>query len=97
MAGALASQGSLQAGSTPSDAYVIPMDIGVGFSFHPDLGTFAYFLDPRLSMDFRNIVGTLQGSALFWTAIRPGAEIRLFKPLFFGGGSTKAISQRVAV
>jgi len=86
VAGALASQGSLPAGSPPSDAYVIPMDIGVGLSIHPDLGTFAYFLDPRLSMDFRNLVGTLQGSALLWTAIHAGAEIRLFNLFVLRGG-----------
>ncbi len=75
--GTLALQGNLPAGSPVSDTYTIPMDVGVGFSFHPDLGKFKYFMDPWLSMDLRNIVGALNGTALFWTCVHVGAEVKL--------------------
>jgi hypothetical protein len=53
------------------------MDIGIGAAFHPDLGDFRYFVDPRISVDFRNIVGAIDGSAVFWTLLHAGAEVRL--------------------
>jgi hypothetical protein len=84
--GTLASQGRLPIGSSVSDTYTIPMDIGVGFSFHPDLGTFRYFVDPVLSLDLRNINGAIDGTALFWTCIHAGAEIKVFNLLVLRAG-----------
>lgn len=76
--GSLSSRGTFPAGTSVPDSYVIPMDIGVGVTFHPDLGTFAYFLDPRLSIDLRNIGGAIDGSAIFWTCVHAGAEAKVF-------------------
>ncbi|MGO9411559.1 MAG: hypothetical protein ACLQCB_12515 [Spirochaetia bacterium] len=84
--GSLASQGSLPAGSSVSDTYTIPMDIGIGLSFHPDLGSFRHFVDPVLSLDLRNINGALDGSALFWTCVHAGAELKVFNLFMLRAG-----------
>lgn len=84
--GTLASQGKFPAGGSVSDTYLIPMDIGVGIAFHPDLGTFKNFVDPRFSADFRNIVGALDGSAVVWTLLHAGAEVRLLNMFTLRGG-----------
>ncbi len=73
----LASQGRFPAGTSVSDTYVIPMDVGIGFSFHPDLGSTKRFVDPRFVMDFRNINGAINGTAIFWTLLHAGAEVKL--------------------
>ncbi|MGA2378435.1 MAG: hypothetical protein ABSG85_03935 [Spirochaetia bacterium] len=59
-----------------ADQYVIPMDIGVGVSFHPDFGTFNNIIDPSISFDMRNIVGALSGTASLWTLLHLGVETR---------------------
>ncbi len=84
--GTLASQGRLPAGSSVSDTYSIPMDIGIGATFHPDLGKARYFVDPLLSVELHNINGAVGGTALFWTCIHAGAEIRLFNLLALRAG-----------
>jgi hypothetical protein len=70
-------RGAFPAGSPATDTYLIPMDVGVGISFHPDLGSAQYFVDPRISVDFRNIAGALDGSAIVWTLLHAGVELRL--------------------
>ena len=61
-----------------ADQYVIPMDIGIGVSFHPDFGTFNNIIDPSISFDIRNIVGGLAGTASPWTLLHLGIEARFF-------------------
>ena len=82
----LASLGRFPAGSSVSDTFVIPMDIGVGISFHPDLGTTQHLVDPRFSVDFRNIVGAIDGSADVWTLLHAGGEVRFFNVFTLRGG-----------
>ena len=84
--GSLASHGALPAGSPASDSYVIPMDVGAGISIHPDLGNVRYFVDPRLSADFRNIIGALDGSAVVWTLLHAGVEVKLLNMFTLSGG-----------
>jgi len=84
--GNLASFGGFPPGSSPSNTYVIPMDVGVGFSFHPDLGRANDFLDPSISFDMQNIIGAINGTADFWTLLHAGTEIRLMNVLTFRGG-----------
>ena len=84
--GALATQGNLPAGSSVPDTYTIPMDVGVGLSAHPDLGSFRYFMDPSLGIDLRNIIGALNGTALFWSCVHVGAELKLLNLLVLRGG-----------
>jgi hypothetical protein len=84
--GTLASQGRLPAGSSVSDSYAIPMDIGVGLTFHPDLGRVRYFVDPLLSVELHNINGALGGTSMFWTCIHAGTELRLFNLLALRAG-----------
>ena len=84
--GTLSGQGRLPVGSSVSDTYSIPMDIGVGGAFHPDLGKVRYFVDPLLSLDLRNLNGALTGSSLFWTCIHLGAELKVFNLLVFRAG-----------
>jgi hypothetical protein len=79
------------------DSYVIPMDIGMGVSFHPDFGTFNNYVDPSISFDMRNIVGGLAGTVSMWTLLHLGIEARFLSfftlrtginqgYLTFGGG-----------
>ena len=79
-------RGAFPAGGQVSDTYEIPMDIGVGISFHPDLGTVRYFVDPRISVDFRNMVGAFDGSAVVWTLLHAGVEVRLLNMFTLSGG-----------
>jgi hypothetical protein len=60
-----------------SDTYTIPMDVTLGFSFHPDLGTVSNIIDPSLSVDLGDLVGTLSGDRSVWTALHVGADLRL--------------------
>lgn len=93
----LASQAGFPSGSSVSDTYVIPMDVGLGFAVRPDLGRGNLFFDPVISFDMRDIIGAIDGSADFWTLLHAGAEIRLLSMftvraglnqgyLTFGGG-----------
>jgi len=84
--GSLGAHGTFPAGSQASDTYVIPMDIGFGVTFHPDLGDFRYFVDPRISVDLRNINGAIDGSAVFWTLLHAGAEVRLLNTFAIRAG-----------
>lgn len=84
--GTLASQGAFPTGGSVSDKYLIPMDIGVGISFHPELGSIKYLVDPRFSADFRNIVGAVDGSAVVWTLLHAGVEVRLLNMFTLSGG-----------
>ena len=60
-----------------SDQYVIPMDIGMGVTFHPDFGTFNNILDPSVSLEMRNIVGALAGTAVPWTLLHFGIDAKI--------------------
>ena len=84
--GSLASHGSFPSGSSISDTYVIPMNVGLGFAFHPDLGSTGLFFDPTLSFDMQNILGAIDGSADFWTLLHAGTEIRLMNLFAIRGG-----------
>jgi hypothetical protein len=84
--GNLASHLSLPSGNSVNDVYVIPMDVGIGFTFHPDLGQASLFFDPRLSFDMRNIIGAIDGSVDFWTLLHAGTEIRLMNLFTVRGG-----------
>jgi hypothetical protein len=84
--GSLASHGSFPSGSSISDTYVIPMNVGLGFAFHPDLGSISPFFDSTLSFDMQNILGAIGGSADFWTLLHAGTEIRLMNLFAIRGG-----------
>jgi hypothetical protein len=84
--GSLAAQGSLPAGASTSDSYIVPMDVGVGMAFHPDLGSFSSWIDPSVRLDLRDINGLFDGSAVFWTLIHAGAEVRFLNLLTLRGG-----------
>ena len=84
--GSLASHGSFPSGSSVSDTYVIPMNVGFGVAFHPDFGTTSLFFDPTFSFDMQNIIGAIDGSADFWTLLHAGTEIRLMNLFAVRGG-----------
>jgi hypothetical protein len=69
-----------------ADQYAIPMDIGVGLDFHPDLGTVANIVDPTVTLEMRNVVGALAGTASPWTLLHAGVETRLFSFFTVRGG-----------
>ncbi|MGA2642608.1 MAG: hypothetical protein ABSG21_17095, partial [Spirochaetia bacterium] len=69
-----------------ADQYVIPMDVGMGVSFHPDFGTFNNIIDPSIGFDMRNIIGALAGTASPWTLLHLGVETRFFSLFTFRTG-----------
>jgi len=75
--GNVALHGSFPSGDQATDTYVIPMDIGFGFAFHPDMGKTNLFFDPIIDFDMRDINGIIDGTANFWTLLHFGTEIRL--------------------
>lgn len=74
----LGSQLKFPAGTAvTADQYVIPMDVGLGFAFHPDLGSLRYFIDPSFSVDLRDLGGALGGTRSIWSLLHGGAELKL--------------------
>jgi len=63
--------------SANGDRYVIPMNVGLGASFHPDMGALAYWVDPSLSIDLQDLGGVLDGSHPVWYALHGGAQFKL--------------------
>jgi hypothetical protein len=63
--------------SVTADQYVIPMSVGLGAAFHPDLGAVKYWIDPSVSVDVQDIATVLGGSNSIWYALHAGAELRL--------------------
>lgn len=61
-----------------ADQYVIPMDISLGVSFHPDFGTFNNIVDPSISLEMHNIGAGLSGQDSAWTLLHFGVETRFF-------------------
>jgi hypothetical protein len=72
--------------TTPTDQYVIPMDIAFGAAFHPDLGGIGRIVDPALSLDLHDLVGLIGGSRTLWTALHAGAEVKLLSLFTLRGG-----------
>jgi hypothetical protein len=64
---------------------VPPMKINVGASFHPDLGGLSVLLDPRISVDVRDLLGLFRlGDEAYldptvWDFINLGAEIKFLR------------------
>jgi hypothetical protein len=81
VASAIGGQLAFPAGSVVEDRYVIPMDVGFGVAFHPDLGSAAVVVDPSLHLDVDDAVSVVQsvlaGDESYWTRISLGAEVRL--------------------
>jgi hypothetical protein len=73
----LGSQVKFPPGTSVSDQYVIPMDVALGFGFHPDLGTVSQYIDPSFSMDLHDLFGFIGGTKSFWTLLHLGTEFRL--------------------
>jgi len=69
-----------------ANQYTIPMDIGIGLDFHPDLGTLANIVDPTVTLEMRNLVGALAGTAVPWTLLHAGVETRFFSFFTVRGG-----------
>lgn len=60
-----------------ADQYVIPMNVGLGAAFHPDLGATKYWIDPSVSVDMQDLGAVLSGSNSVLYALHAGAELRL--------------------
>src|SRR5208337_1194643 len=73
-------------GNVVSDQYVIPMDIGLGVSFHPDFGTFNNTIDPTFGLDMRDMVGVLSGAVSPWAELHLGVETRFVSVFTFRTG-----------
>ena len=56
---ALAGGTELPAGGDVTDTYIVPMDVSLGASFHPDLGGLSVIIDPTVSVEVSDAVNTL--------------------------------------
>jgi hypothetical protein len=72
--------------SVTGDTYVIPMNVGVGAAYHPDLGAFKYWVDPSVSIDLQDLVGVMDGSYSIWYALRGGVELKLLNMFALSAG-----------
>ncbi len=66
--------------------YLIPMDVRLGFAWHPDLGAAKKFIDPVLQVDLQDIVGVLQDKRSPWALLHLGAEVELLSFLTLRAG-----------
>ena len=64
-------------GKTPSDQYVIPMEIAAGLAYHPDFGSFKWLADPTIHVDLDNIEELFQQDTDFWTLLHAGIEAKV--------------------
>lgn len=69
-----------------STVYMIPMEINVGAAFHPDLGGFSFFLDPKVHIDLKDPVGVIRDGESPWSLLHLGAEVKLLRLLALRGG-----------
>lgn len=56
---ALTTGGTVPEGSSVMDEYIVPMDVSLGASFHPDLGGFSKILDLDVSVELSDAVNAL--------------------------------------
>ena len=56
---ALTAGSDLPAGIDAADEYIVPMDVSLGASFHPDLGALSAIIDPTVSVEVSDVVNTL--------------------------------------
>ena len=63
--------------SVTADQYVIPMNVGLGAAFHPDLGATKYWVDPSVSVDLQDLARGpgWQQLDLVWSSCRSGAQV----------------------
>lgn len=63
--------------SVTGDKYVIPMNVGLGAAFHPDLGAVRHWVDPSITIDLQDLAGVMDGSYSIWYGLHGGAEFKL--------------------
>jgi hypothetical protein len=63
--------------SVTDNQYVIPMNVGLGAAFHPDLGTLKYWIDPTISVDLQDLASVLGGGYSIWYALHGGVELKM--------------------
>jgi hypothetical protein len=73
------------ASSVDGDTFTIPMTIAYGLSYHPDLGSLAWLLDPIFHMEYRNTYYQ-ESDPSGWTKIHAGTEVKVLKFLKLRGG-----------
>jgi len=69
---ALTTGGTIPEGTPTADDYIVPMDVSLGASFHPDLGGLSAVIDPEVSVEFSDVVNTLASN-------EPIDPVRMFK------------------
>jgi len=79
-------EGGLPEGSIVNDTYMIPMEINLGASFHPDLGGFSFIIDPKVHVDLKDPIGVIRDKQSPWTLLHIGAEAKMFRFLSLRGG-----------
>lgn len=90
--------GSLPEGTTDETVrYVIPMDVRVGASFHPDLGALSFLIDPSVHLQIGNFLTVAREAkaaadngedyvASFGDLVAFGAEVRFLRILAVRAG-----------
>ncbi|MBN1648017.1 MAG: hypothetical protein JW874_08295 [Spirochaetales bacterium] len=73
------SNGEIPDGNISDTRFIIPMEVSIGFAFHPDLGSLARFIDPCIHVDFVNPGSVFHDDASPWQILHAGAELKLLK------------------
>lgn len=76
---------SLESGALPEGTpieedieFVIPMSFHYGLEFHPDLGGFAFLIDPSVHAEYVQTIGPEEEES-FWMNLHLGTEIRVLR------------------
>ena len=66
--------------------FMIPMVINIGAAFHPDLGAFAFFLDPTFQIDLVDPFGVIRDQQSPWALLHLGTEVKVLRFIKVRGG-----------
>ncbi|MCK4542232.1 MAG: hypothetical protein KAU17_08365 [Spirochaetales bacterium] len=78
-------EGSFPEGTDATDG-LIPMEINLGFAYHPDLGSLSKIIDPRVQVDLQDFIGVIRDKRSVWTLLHIGGEVKFLRFLKVWGG-----------
>jgi len=73
-------------GSSVSTLYLVPMTIGLGSTWSPDLGSLAAIVQPSLSFDLQIPIKDENNQPSFWTMTHLGTEVQFLRLLSVRAG-----------
>ena len=64
------------------DSYIVPMELSLGASYHPNLGALGFLVDPRVHLEVKDPFGWADPTGFspsFWTRLHAGTEVRFLR------------------